>query len=566
MRNAWLRFWTLAVFSVASIAGTVRAEDEIYAEKLLPPETLAFFSIPSVADLREALKDSTFGDMLADPALKPIIADIEAKLNEASAKVKAEIGVTLEELYNLPEGEITFAVVEKPSRKAAVVMMLDAGEHGATLDKLVERMHDALVQEGADHSTQEISDVEVNVYKLTGGNDNPFKTLAYFTDEGYLVIATEVAAIKSVLERWDGDSDDTLASSETFAYIQKKCQTGDEEPLMKWFINPIGIVQTTVGMLQGQNPQAGLVLGMLPILGLDHLKGVGGASEMHVADFESTNRLFIYVEQPATGVLGVFNFPATELKPPTWVAADVSSYSAMNWSVEEAYAAIEAVVDSFQGPGALDRVLDGFAEEEDGPMIHPKKDLIEQFGGPMHIVTATPSAAGDEPAVPKMALQIGVKDVEKMKKTLAKAAKTDGFPGKTREFEGQTIYEMPADNDQTLSLAIAGGGVVFSNDTAAVESIIRGKTAKPLAESAAYKSLAKHYPKQTSIIGFSNAEGQMKAAYEMLRKQDNDSLEGIDLKKLPEWSVLQKYFKPQGSYAVPDKKGALMVGFSLSEK
>ncbi len=566
MRNAWLRFWTLAVFSVASIAGTVRAEDEVYAEKLLPPETLAFFSIPSVADLRAAMKDSSFGDMLADPALKPMIADIEAKLKEASAKVKEEVGVTLEELYNLPEGEITFAVVEKPSRKAAVVMMLDAGEHGATLDKLVERMHDALVQEGADHSTQEISDVEVNVYKLKGGNDNPFKTLAYFTDEGYLVIATEVAAIKSVLERWDGKSDDTLATSDIFAYIQKKCQTGDDEPLMKWFINPIGIVQTTVGMLQGQNPQAGLVLGMLPILGLDHLKGIGGASEMNVSDFESPNRVFFYVAHPAPGVLGIVSFPATELKPPAWVAADVSSYTAMNWSVEEAYAAVEAVVDSFQGPGALDRVLDGFAEEEDGPMIHPKKDLIEQFGGPMHIVTATPSADGDEPAVPKMALQIGVKDVEKMKKTMAKAAKTEGFPGKTREFDGQTIYEMPADNDQTLSLAVTGSGVVFSNDPSAVEAIIRGKTAKPLAESAAYKSLAKHYPKQTSIIGFSNAEGQMKAAYEMLRKQDNDALEGIDLKKLPEWSVLQKYFKPQGSYAVPDKKGALMVGFSLNEK
>jgi hypothetical protein len=58
----------------------------------------------------------------------------------------------------------------------------------------------------------------------------------------------------------------------------------------------------------------------------------------------------------------------------------------------------------------------------------------------------------------------------------------------------------------------------------------------------------------------------LKAAYEMLKNaEDTDFLEGIDVKKLPPFEVLEKYLRPSGSYAVPDKKGALFVSFQLKE-
>lgn len=568
MRTLWLRPFVLllaglsAGFALPGSTWAADDDDAIVAEQLLPPETLVFLSVPDVPALAEAMNDSAYGRLLAEPKLQPFLEDVKAKLKEVSAKLKEEVGVTLEELEKLPQGEITFAVVEKPARKMAAVLMLDAGDQTETLDKLVAKMDEALVAQGADHSTQEVGEVEVHVYKLAGGDDNPIKTLAYFTDEGYIVLATEVAALKSVIERWTGDSEETLAKQEVFSYIQKKCANGEEEPLTKFFINPIGLVQAGIGMVQGQNPQAGLVLGMLPILGLDHLKGFGGSMNPGNDDYDYDAKTFIYADQPVSGVLGVFNFPAVEQVPPAWVPEDVASFTGMNWSVEEAYSAVETIVDQFQGPGALQRVLDGFADDSDGPQIHPKKDIIDQLSGAIQVVTGAPKGELDNPQIPLMAISVGLKDGAQVKKTLAKAAKTDGFPGKTRQFEDHTVYEVEQ-GDSTLSLAVAGNSLLFATDVVLLETAIRGKTAKPLAASAAYKSLTKTFPRKVSLLSFQRSEGQVKMLYDTLRNRDNDELEGIDLKKLPEWSVIAKYFQPQGSYAIPDKKGALFVGFAL---
>lgn len=569
MRTLWLRPFVLllaglsAGFTLPGSTWAAEDDDVIIAEQLLPPETLMFFSVPDAPGLCEAMTETSYGRLLAEPKLQPFLDDVRAKLAEVSAKLKDEIGVTLEDLENLPQGEITFAVVEKPARKLAAILMLDAGDQTETLDKLLEKMDGALIAQGSDHSTQEISEIEVHVYSLPGGDNNPIKTLAYFTDEGYVVFSTEVAALKSVIERWNGDSEETLASQDVYSYIMKKCSEGDEEPLTKMYIDPIGLVRAGIGMVQGQNPQAGLVLGMLPILGIDNLKGIGGTMNPGNDDFDYTGKTFLYVDQPTSGVLGVFNFPAVDQAPPAWVSEEVASYTALNWSVDEAYSAVEAIVDQFQGPGALARMLDGFADDTDGPQIHPKKDIIDQLSGVIQVAVQVPEADADTTQVPLMAMSVGLKDGAQVKKTLAKAAKSEGFPGRTRQFEGLTVYELPA-ADSTFSLVVSGNSLLMSSDKAMLETAVRGKTSQPLSASEGYKALTKSFPAKTSIISFQQSEGQMKSLYNMLQNRDNDEWEGIDLKKLPEWSVIAKYFQPSGSYAVPDKKGALFVGFALS--
>lgn len=568
MRTLWLRSFVLllaglsAGFALPGSTWAADGDDDVAAEKLLPPETLVFLSVADVPALCEAMNETAYGGLLAEPKLQPFLTDVRAKLNELSVKLKEEVGVTLDDLQNLPQGEITFALIEKPARKLSAVLMLDAGDQTETLDKLVEKMDAALIDKGCDHSTQEIGEIEVHVYKLPGGDDNPIKTLAYFTEEGYIVFGTEVAALKAVIDRWNGDSEESLASNDVYSYIMKKCANGEDEPLTKMYFNPIGLVQAGIGMIQGQNPQAGLVLGMLPILGLDHLKGIGGTMNPGNDDFDYDARTFIYADQPVSGVLGIFNFPAVEQAPPAWVSDKVASFTSMNWSVEEAYSAVETIVDQFQGPGALSRVLDGLVDEEDGPQIHPKKDIIDQLSGSIQVVTEVAPETSDTPQVPLMAMAIGVKDGKQVSELLAKSAKAEGFTGRTRQFEGQTVYEVPA-NEATLSIAVSGNSLLLATNSGLLETALRGKTATPLVKAKAYQALTKGFPAKTSILTFQQSEGQVKMLYNTLRNRDNDDVEGIDLKKLPEWKDIAKYFQPQGSYAIPDKKGALFVGFAL---
>ena len=68
------------------------------------------------------------------------------------------------------------------------------------------------------------------------------------------------------------------------------------------------------------------------------------------------------------------------------------------------------------------------------------------------------------------------------------------------------------------------------------------------------------------MISFAKSDAQLRAIYDLVKNAENvDFIEGIDWKKLPPFESLQKYLRPSGSYTVPEKKGALTVGFQVKD-
>lgn len=565
MRTAWTLMCALAFWSSAAPA---RAAEEAVGEHLLPQEVLVFFSVPSVPDLKERLNGSLLGEMLKDPEMQPFLEGVQAKLEEASAQMKDESGLSLEELLEIPQGEITFAVVELPPRKLALVMLLDYGDNHATIESLLDKMDEGLKEQGGEAESEDENGVSVTTYSFPSDGQNPFNKLAYFDHDSYLGFSSDPDALRAVLDRWNGESDETFAQQDVFKYIMEKCSTGDREPLVKFYINPIGLTQSIVGMMQAQLPQAGLVLGFLPILGLDKFKGIGTTYDIDVEDFDSLNKSFFYVDQPATGVMNIFQFPAADLSPPKWVPADSAMYMAMNWNVAGAYTAIENLVDSFQGPGAFGRLVDQAADQDGGPGIHMKKDLIDQLTGQIHVVMG-PTEDLENPA-PKVLFALDVKNAAKMSAVLAKAAKADDFSGTTRDFEGVTIYEIEGAPGNSASIAIADKHLLISTDAALLEGALRPSgNSDPLSSDPVYQKLAKSFPKKASVIAFQNGNSQMQSLYQMLKAGNLPDMpeEVQDLvEKLPEFDVLKKYLRASAGYYVPDKKGALATGFTLKEE
>ncbi len=569
MKRTWLAT-TLMIFSLAQVflcGPAASADDDATGAQLLPKDTLLFFSVPSIPDAKTEFKESLAGALFRDPQLKPILEDIQKKIDELSEKLEAEVGVTIPELLAVPEGELTFALVERPTRKLAPILMVDYGDNKETIEKLLKKLHDGLDGDIAEHSTEDIKDIKVHVYTFKENtDDNPFKNLVYFNDESYLVFSTEIDAIKEVLDRWDGDSTDTLANNDIYKYVLERCKEDSNEPSAVWFLSPIGLIQAGIGMAQSVAPQAAFAGAFLPVLGIDKLKGWGGAGYTSTGEFNTITKSFVYVDQPTTGVLNAFQFPATDLAPPKWVPADVSMYVGGNWNIAQAYQAIEGLVDSFNGRGFTAKLLDQAANSEGGPGIHPKKDVLDLLDGKYHLIQSVVAEGDDDEPNAKFLLALDVKDAAKMKNTLAKVSKSEGAQVETREFNGETIFEIEAGQNQILSLCVSGGHFVLTNDTAALEGMLRSESPSSLTQTAGYRKIAKHFPAKVSMISYSNADAQLKSVYQMLKNADNvDFLEGIDLQKLPPFEVIQKYLRPSGSYTVPDKKGALTVGFQLSE-
>ena len=566
MNRLWLRssvvFLCLAQFVTTS--NLLRADDDAPGEKLLPKDTLAFFTISDVPEFRQKWDKTSVGQLLHDPKLKPFLDDVEKKIDEASKNMENETGVSIADLLEVPQGELTIALLEKPARKLSFVFMLEFGKNKATIEKLLKKFDEALEKEQAEHTTEEIEKIAVHVYTLKNPEpDNPFKTITYFTDESFLVFSTEIEAIKEVLERWEGDSDDSLADNDQFKYIQSKCKLESGEPLLKWYINPIGLIQSGITMAQATIPQAGLAAAFLPMFGVDGWKGWGGTLDFDEGEFEGVSNSFIFAENPK-GLMGVFLFPETQLVPPKWVPADIGSYNAANWNIAGAYTSIETLVDSFQGRGATGRFLDQIAEQ--GPMVHAKKDIIDHLDGKIHILQSEAKDSDDDaPPTPQVLAAFGLKDPAKIKKTLAAAAKSAASTLETREFNGETIYEIFTPNsDQSVSIAVTEGQLIITNDTPLLEGVMRGQSGgrAALIDSSEYKRISKYFPSKTSMVSFQRSEAQFKTYYNLLRKSDN-FIDGIDVSKLPPFEAISKYFQPSGSYTIPDKKGAKSVAYSL---
>ena len=148
----------------------------------------------------------------------------------------------------------------------------------------------------------------------------------------------------------------------------------------------------------------------------------------------------IYVEAPRDGALDLLKFPAIAQSPPKWVPANTVSYNSINWDLKAAWRGVSKLVDSFnpQGPGTFDRLVDDLAQQPGGPMIHPKKDLLDHLSGRIQIRQRREGKATAEGFAlsTQFLLALGVKNTAGLKATLNKLINSPGSSGRDPAIPG----------------------------------------------------------------------------------------------------------------------------------
>jgi hypothetical protein len=587
-RQAFASLLVLATLGTSCPAQTT----SVSAPKRLPPDVVAYISVPNASELKKRFNASQMGLLIADPAMADFVADVKMAIANASKESEAQGGINIESLLAIPDGNITIAGLAGGPKGLGYVVMLDFGKNRSTVDKLIAKMAEGLANEGAKKTQVEVGDFSITNFKLPVPPANPntpgaapprsLTNLGWFIDGSMLVVGNGTDTLKGVIARWDGKHSSTFGDNPVYRYIAEKGASDGPAPIAEWYLDPIALV---TGMINGVDPnnfQAQLILGFLPTLGLDKIKAIGGTINMGTPKYEEISRTVIYVDPPRTGALDLLKFPATSQSPPKWVPANATSYMSLNWDLQAAWRGIGTLVDSFnpQGPGTFENLINQLATQEGGPMIHPKKDFIDHLSGRIQFVSdaTQPEQAGELPGG-RMLFALGVKNVDGLKATIAKLVNTPGSPVTTRQFQGETIYELPSPAQLgnaaggKIGISIAQGNLMIGIPETLLEQALRGDV-EPLSASADYKRLATSFPAQASSIGYARQNTQLKTIYQMLR---TGNLPGVapgagfpggggglpfDLKKLPPFSVVQKYLHSSGSYIIPDKNGAVMVSFS----
>ncbi|HSG72877.1 MAG TPA: hypothetical protein VLA12_20860, partial [Planctomycetaceae bacterium] len=356
------------------------------------------------------------------------------------------------------------------------MLSIEYGEDATALDELLAAAEKKFEENKFDLERREIDGTTIYCYSPPTDAVANAEGVCWFQKDGFFVVTNQPAMSEAILVRWDGKNNAVLAESGSFRYTMERCRTTGGAPAAYWYLDPIGLVQ--VGLeAGGSTTQQAMIMAVLPQLGLDRLKAIGGTYDFATEKFEEVSRTFVYAEGPHRGILKMLQAESRPIEPPRWVSAKAESFISLNWDIKGAWSEVRTLVDSFQGAGALDVMLDRLADHPDSPGLHPQKDFIDLLSGTIQFEqTGRDASALDQPESligGNIVVALGLNDADRMAKVIETLQMAEGSPLKRRAFQGATIYDIDVPNDVSVSLMVARKTLFLSSDKGRIEQIAR---------------------------------------------------------------------------------------------
>lgn len=362
---------------------------------------------------------------------------------------------------------------------------------------------------------------------------------------------------------------------------------------MIWYLDANKLIKAVINtMSKGDQAQAQQTEVLVQTLGGFGLKSIGGSFALGTESYDSLSKIFFHAPKPVQGLLKAFSMPQLSLRPESWVPATVASYQTMSLDLDNAYVALEEVVNKFQ-QGMIQLVEQQLAGPNGGEPLSFQKDLFGPLGDRITLITDYKKPIKDDSQ--RMLLAISLEDAKAFQNTLSRLFAITGAAPEKREFQGITIYDFAVDVPQgaappgfnpqgqiksNVSVAVAKDTLFITRDTTLLEEVLRPGNA-PLVESALFQSVAKEYPEKASGLSYVRPDESARLSYDLVKsgRFERAILQGIAARggaaeianlgklipadKLPDFSVFAKYLSLAGGFGVMDDEGFTMTGFSL---
>ncbi len=559
------------------------------APRLLPTKTLAYVRIDDTRDLKAKMGDTGMGKMMADPQIAPILGTFYSTFVGQLQGMQDAIGLNLDELLSVPNGELAFAVVATKTEPAFVVM-LEAGEEMPALEVLLDRGRQAAENNGGSYAEKEVGKISL---RSLGGRRNG-EGLHYFIDSGVMVGSNRADYAEQLAMVWTGNGIDhkPLADNRDFTAIMSRCVgTEGERPQVSFFVDPLAIVREA-GKSSGGNIA---ILAGLKTFGVDGIKGIGGSAIIAPNEFDSIIHGHLLLNANRQGIMKVLRPKAGPTEPENWVSEQVNSYFTANWEIEKTFNAIENLVDTFAGEGTVEN---RFVKEANKNLdIDFRNDILAQVDDRLTLVQliVPPKKINSQANV----YAIHVKNPSRMKtevlpKIVEKIKGNGGPEMKSKLFGDATIYyldiQVPNAEERNIRIpspcfCILEDQFVASDSLQALEEVVKFNSSGDglLSESIEFKLVRDRIKAQLknsemSILAYQRPEEAMRLMYDLATDPNNiDNLEriaesnpfllslvtAVRSKKLPPFEVFAKYLAPGGAFIVDEENGIHYTGFSM---
>jgi hypothetical protein len=571
------------------------------APKLLPEKTLAYFRVTDAPILVERMKETAIGRMVQDEQVRPLVNQLYSSVENVWKNIEDRVGLPLNELLKIPQGEICVAFVAPPEKSPGLVVLLDVKTSLPAFEKLLAKGEGFIEENGGTKSSEKIADLEVSTYSGPDGN-----TVYLVEREGTIVLTSSKEIMEHTLKAWDGDIDHTLADNNSFNSIMSRCAGAvDDPPQITYFVDPIELVRTVA---RGSVAATGLAL--IPVLGLDGLKGVGGSLTFASGEYDDVQHLHVLLDTPRAGVVKLLAMKSADTTPENWIPGDVITYNTLNWDFKLTFDEAAKLYNSLTAEGELQMEIQKRLSERLG--IDVEKEILPQLEGrvtfvqwiekPVRINSIT-TLAGFKLKDPQAFQGTMDKVLEKFAENLEKKSFAGttywtiklpegrrgpfgrlGGGGQDQGEEGN----QPALRQPDPCVCLLGEHLLLTDSSAALQAAINANNdpTRSLKNELDYKLIASKIKRQVGgdapgFVQFARAEQGMRFWYEMATADDTkrqlsrgaednpffqDVEKALKDNPLPPFSVLAKYLAPGGGMMVNDETGFHYMSFTLKRK
>ena len=244
MKKAFLIVASLLSFQACLEAATP-------SDLLLPATTKGYLSITDAKNLTKKWQEMQLGQLSEDPIMKPFVDDFKEQLRSKLGQTGAHLGIGLDDLEGIPNGEISIALIQPANDKKqhALVLKVDVTGQEAEARELLARVTANQVQKGAQKSSVTVQGLEITTLKFPKKDDVEERRAYYLLHEDQFLVVNHLETLKELIGRFDGKAEDSLRSLKPFAVTMERTQgDGATAAEIRWFVDPFGYVEVTRSM------------------------------------------------------------------------------------------------------------------------------------------------------------------------------------------------------------------------------------------------------------------------------------------------------------------------------
>jgi len=144
--------WLCAIYVVVCCVGSVWADEPAFPESqsVFPDTTVAWISIADPEEFGASFDRTQYGKLLRDPSMEAFVTSFREQLSKAGKQRLGKLGLTLEDLGEIPGGEIAMAAIVPEAGRLATVLLVDTSGHEEETKALLEVIEERLLEQKAE--------------------------------------------------------------------------------------------------------------------------------------------------------------------------------------------------------------------------------------------------------------------------------------------------------------------------------------------------------------------------------------------------------------------------------